>query len=832
MPNSPIQVVLNSNDFISVWDREGGGEQKDFFADRDDEFIAHKVNLTNQLSRLNRIQIENEFSTISFAKVVLRQSALAKSHRPTTSLFNKKVAPVVGAGDLGELFVELRFDSIKRLTDKISEAETSTRWKEKRESGKKVPNPSVLRSEIGAIEEILPYTASDKRKFSIIEGLEWLKNPLTGGAYIIELFEIPPPRQSWDNLENAKFKLFASFQEGLEGIGQGIVVSQLSNSVASISLFGVRLEDSDAPPNIQLTPVQSTVRRNNTARNVSLSKSRHAKLLNFLDRHPLVRKVLLPPIISKSNSAINKNESNSNSIFEIPLPKISKSYPRMGIIDGGVSDLFSNWVEDSWGLLSDSDKDVNHGTFIAGLVVAGNKHNARGVCNELDGCKIIDLDILPKASSFSNYFTKPLEFFAELELAVRELKSRNGVRIFNFSLNMEEHVSSGGYSPYAKILDKIAEENDVVFVISVGNTKRNNFRKEWPHDPLQALSILATSQNDIIQQPSESARNISVSALNPPELIGVVPFAPSNFSRRGPGIRVGLKPDLAHVGGAGTKVLGKGHGLYSCDSNGIKVDGCGTSYAAPIVAKTIASIDNLIEGVVSRESLMGMTIHHAYLPEILDTKEMRSVAKHLVGFGIPSCSDSILNGDERSITLVFANRVYPGRKMSFGFSWPPSLVVSGKCTGYAKLTIVSTPPFDYRYGAEFVRVNVEGYLRQEKRDGKYLGRLDPVYLPNSSDAKLFEKEQIEHSFKWSPIKVFEKAFPRGIGQSTNWRLEIEYLERDGEKVPFEGVPFTALLTISDLNKKAPVFNEMRQMLQSTGVKIMDIKTAARVIPRV
>lgn len=828
MANSPIQVVLNSSDFIAIWDREGGGSHKDFYADRDDEFIAHKQELTQQLSSLNKIQIENEFAQISYAKLVLKPSALAKSHRPTTSIFKKDIAPVIGAGDLGELYVEFRAGSIDKIKSKIQEAENKTKWKEK-EPGKFLPNPSVLRSEVGAIDKIIPYTAADKRKFSVNEGLEWLKNPLTGGVYIVELFETPPPRQNWDNLSNEKFLLFKSFTDGLMKIGNGLIVSRLTNSERSISMIGIRIEDSNAPANINFIPAQSTAKRQNTPKGISTVRGKHVQLIDFLDKHPLVRKVLLPPIITQSDGATAIKDRMKVSL---PILDPTKSYPKVGVIDGGVSNFFGDWIEDSWGLLSKNDKDENHGSFIAGLLVAGQKINGSKICNEFDGCRIIDLDILPKSDSFSNYFTKPLEFFDELEVGVKELKSRTGVRIFNFSLNIEEHVSSDGYSPYAKILDKIAEENDVIFIISVGNTKYNDFRKEWPDDPLQALSILAASRNDTIQKPSESSRNLSVSALNPPDLKGIVPFAPSSYSRRGPGIRVGLKPDLAHVGGCGTKLSGVGHGLISYDHKGNLVDGCGTSYATPHVSKLLASLDHAIEGDVSRESLIGMTIHNACLPEILNDKKLRDVAKHMVGFGRPNCSSSILEGNEHAITLVFANRVYPGRKMSFSFTWPPSLVIDGKCTGYAKLTIVSTPPFDYRYGAEFVRINVEGYLRQEQKDGKMLGRLDPIYLPDSADAKLYEKDQIEHAFKWSPIKVFEKKFKRGVGPSTNWKLDIEYLERDGEKVPFDGVPFTAILTIEDLNKKAPIFNEMRQMLQSTGVKILDIKTAARVIPRV
>ncbi len=51
-------------------------------------------------------------------------------------------------------------------------------------------------------------------------------------------------------------------------------------------------------------------------------------------------------------------------------------------------------------------------------------------------------------------------------------------------------------------------------------------------------------------------------------------------------------------------------------------------------------------------------------------------------------------------------------------------------------------------------------------------------------------------------------------------------------MPPDGVPFTVLLTIEDTSGKKPVFQEMRQSLQSLGVKIADIQTAARITPRV
>ena len=189
------------------------------------------------------------------------------------------------------------------------------------------------------------------------------------------------------------------------------------------------------------------------------------------------------------------------------------------------------------------------------MAVLGGSLNS--VCKELDGCYIIDLDILP-SKFYDSYYSKPLEFFNELEIAVQELKARTGVRIFNFSLNVEEHVTSSGYSIPAQILDKIAEDNDIIFIISAGNTHPAQMRKEWPSDPVAALKTLVTTRDDALKVPAESCRNISVSALNPPDIDGVVAYGLSNYSCKGISSRTGLKPDLAHVGGSGTKKYHKG----------------------------------------------------------------------------------------------------------------------------------------------------------------------------------------------------------------------------------------------------------------------------------
>lgn len=70
-----------------------------------------------------------------------------------------------------------------------------------------------------------------------------------------------------------------------------------------------------------------------------------------------------------------------------------------------------------------------------------------------------------------------------------------------------------------------------------------------------------------------------------------------------------------------------------------------------------------------------------------------------------------------------------------------------------------------------------------------------------------EAALIEHDLKWSPVKVYEKTFRRGVGPcSSNWRLFVEYLTRAGETMPDEGVPFTAIVTISEYQSPTSLFS--------------------------
>ena len=833
---SPIQVVLNPENYEEARDAGGGGGRKDFFAHRDGEFTAHRATLLAQIDTISGVLSAQKQGDVGFVKVILRREAWAKSHRPIASLFRHDRTPVVGGGDLGVMLVEARPGTLRQVAADIDKAETHTEMRFNEQKQKSEPYPSVRKSETGAIDRIELYGPSDRRSFSVEEAVAWLSNPMTGSRYQVELFDSPPPRSEWDRLDAGHRRLFESFVAGFGALDRGLTVERLANRRHKQPILSVRLDQSQDQPILRLNDPPVSERRRELAV-FDPNVDRHVRLLAFLESHPLVRRIELPGIVVRTARPTSSGLRTRPTSFTVPVRDSRLSYPRLGVIDGGISEALSEWVIDRWDILADEDTDLAHGTFIGGLAAVGSRLNSAEICPEPDGAELVDLAVFPnerKAGAFASYYPEGLpQFFDEMETAVSDARARHGVRVFNMSLNILQPAAPDRYSTHAARLDQIAEGNNAIVFISAGNIQPQDLRPEWPADATAALANLATARNDGLLTPAESVRNVAVAALNPPGHDRCLPFAPTRYSRRGPGLRACVKPDLAHVGGAGSQHPDLGHGLFSILPDGTIIDGCGTSYAAPLAAKTAAALDHAIEGEVSRETLIGLLVHHAEMPAALQDKALAPIAKHMVGFGIPPSADRILETGDHTITLVFASRIQRDQQINFRFQWPTSLVgPGGKCRGRAKITLVSTPPLDARFGSEFVRVNINAVLQQEQTNGRWRGRLEPLYLPSRREALPLEAERIEHGLKWSPVKIWAKTFPQGVGPSSNWRLFVEYLTRAGEVMPEEGVPFTVIATINDPDSEQPVFNDMRQNLQALGTQIADIRTAARITPRV
>jgi len=789
MPSNPIQVVLNSQNYVQRVDVQPGGGNKDFYEGRDAAFTSHRAKISSQISALTALKFSEEMP-LQYAHVELQDVAWAKSHRPIKALFQTGKIRAVGGNELGTLIVEVTAKDAALLAEKVLTAEDSPKRELNKKTEELEEKPSRLRSEVGAVREVRPYGAQDRRKFTIEGAIGWLSDPRTGGSYYVETFisiDVEPTSER----QQLEAKMLQSFQQGIRSLKLPLDLTSARTDWTPGAIFVIKILDDIKNREI------------------------HTRLIDYLDNHPVVRSVLLPPVLQSA-----KVDAREGDLVDLSPPDPEISYPVVGIIDTGVApvDVLNPWQAGSIDFFNNPDQNYGHGTFIAGLLSGGASMNAGSAFNEFP-CKYFDLGLHP-TSNYESYFPRGfLDFLEQLDVEIATAK-KSGVRVFNMSLSVTLPVDDSNYSLFANALDCISDKHNVLFVLPAGNLDESSVRDQWPDSPDDCLKMLAEYRHqgkDRIFQPADSLRSLVVGALDPEH--EVEEYRPSRYTRKGPGPSLGAKPDLSHVGG---EYDGAG-GLTSLSCDGRLVSGCGTSYASPLVAKTIAVLNQAIQGEPPIETLSALAIHSAKIPKSLAHKKLVNIARDFVGAGTPNVASQTLIGDDHEITLVFNGVLLPGHELGFNFAWPRNLVdAQGRCRGAAKLTLVYRPPIDRQFGAEFVLVNIDAWLRQEIVDQETGEISYKNRLKNDSDHGV-EKERVAHGAKWWPVKRFATKFPRGVGRSSQWKLVLESLCRSQFSIPDEGVPFCVVLTISDPSGNEDIFGDVRQQLQASGVKIEDIR---------
>lgn len=552
---------------------------------------------------------------------------------------------------------------------------------------------------------------------------------------------------------------------------------------------------------------------------------------------PLVRRITLPP----SLEIPPLDQSQAARAAVLPPPP-GQGAPVVGIIDGGVADI-APWRTGGTDPIDPADRDLAHGTFIAGLVAGARAMNPHIQAKlEPGGCRYYDIPLMPRPSLVPNYYIVFSDFFDQLEEEIIRAKSDAGVRVFNLSLGAPGMRRDLGYSVFAQALDDISAVHDILFVVSAGNLRGAKARPPWPSDGDAAVRLLArgTAADELITAPAEHLLGLSVGALNPPGIAGHGADLPTTYTRRGPGVGGARKPDLSHYGGVSQRG-GDRTGLSAFASDSTVVEKNGTSFAAPLVASTVATIDHRLEGAVPRETLIALLVHRAQRCEAMQHAALRHVAREFVGFGTAPPADACLSDRPHSISLVFSESLASRRELQFVFSWPRSLVTrGGKCRGRVDLTLAFTPPIDPQFDAECLRVQLEAYLHQIETNPD-TGEDDPQSRLNHYDSELpagldyTETYLLRTGLKWTPVKRYHLAMPRGRGTSSNWRLALRSSTRAGDVSqdvsPASAVPFTIVMTISDLEQTAPVYDEVRNEISRRGLELADITVAHRVRPR-
>ena len=840
MPNNPVQIILNDRDFHQAPDPGQPPRNKDFFEDEDKAFVAHKDSLLAAIDRIIDEIRASRYGPAAYLKIQMRNEALAKSYRPVWWLFKPDQFPCVGADAVGTLYFRAPLIYLKALRQRIEQAEASVETKYRRVDNKPYKAPTIARAEVGAIETIEIAPPEQKRAFSTAAALAALEDPRAVSGYQVELFETPAERVIADD-PLGRIALRRSLERLLLSLGLG-ARSYLAFEVGRTPVLEVQLT---TQPVDALIDNRGGVAGSDSGQEISLSSmdrnpERHEATLTALQKHPLVRAILPPVLLELTDDRSSSDATAAAEPVAIPVPEGRSTYPIVGVIDSGVAPVLDGWVAGRFDYLSSGEYDAVHGTNVAGLLTIGQTLNSVDVAPEANGCRLYDIPLYPNGPFMARYRRGFSDFLEEIEQAVAEAKNEHGVRVFNLSINAVAPVERHRYSIYASRLDQIADTYGVVFVNSAGNLPPAQARSAWQKRPVDVINYFASRTSpDTIFKPAESVRSISVGALNPPNT-NQIADAPTVYTTRGPGLQVGVKPDVACYGGTGGSGPGKPTGLASLSPSGGRQSVVGTSFAAPLVARTLAGLDTATEGGLSVEALRAMLLHHTAMPEPLTKRGLKDIGRQFAGFGRPRAVATMLETDDHQITLLFQSRLSIGEKkpviLRFPFSWPQSLVTDGRCSGLAKITLVYAPPLDPAFGAEFVRVNLEASLKQRQpepaSDGsvRFTNQIAARYLPKSTNLAIPEKALIDHGLKWWPAKQYESTFVEK-GSSSQWRLEVTSLVRAEAQFPAEGVPFAVLLTLADPDGSHPVFQEMRQWLQASAAVAQDVRTVTRLRPR-
>jgi hypothetical protein len=330
----------------------------------------------------------------------------------------------------------------------------------------------------------------------------------------------------------------------------------------------------------------------------------------------------------------------------------TQQLPTVAIVDAGVPANHRQLEPLRRGTFTDPDSSGvlgNHGTFVASRVVFGDP---RDPFNNPPSpmCQFLDVVVARDAISAEDKIISRAVNFAAANYP--------DVRTFNLSLG--DFRSFDSYPTVERTerllltqdLDNVIFARDILVVVAAGNSLPNTspsvaYPDHW-QDPTWKLGHWALGFNTLTC--GSFVRDWTI-------LGGVasVPFAPSPFSRVGPGLAGSPVPDFAAHGGNANQAYGwsAGLGVYGLSLDGLWEDKVGTSFATPLLARECAFAVQSLQTVcppgsrpfgATIKALLALTATAMPLPESLHT-----LASVTLGYGEASSAPIRVASEDAAI---------------------------------------------------------------------------------------------------------------------------------------------------------------------------------------
>lgn len=513
---------------------------------------------------------------------------------------------------------------------------------------------------------------------------------------------------------------------------------------------------------------------------------------------------------------------------ELAKPIENEEYPIIGILDSGVesSEYLSPWrLDNEYNAADLDDYDINrkHGTMVASVAIYGDVLEQK----EYTGCGPLKF-----VSCIVNTESQNISILEdELIMHIRDAVAKYpNVKIWNLSQGSSCEVSDFDFSDFAKALDDIQKQHNILICKSAGNSINNIGRITLGAESIRALTVGSVCNEGMHVDDLKEGLH-------------------SPFSRIGYGPESLIKPEIVHYGGnrhTGIKVLTGADFLHNQK---------GTSFSTPRVASLASHLYHRMGLPFDPTLIKALIVHNANYPLVVD-KSVLNFDK-LYGFGVPSTLDDMLNNDENEFTMVWQPNF--NNKTDFqiiDFPYPESLVdEEGNLYGIVTVTVVTNPILKSGEGNEYCQSEIEVKLGPiESLQHCILGAVGtPKTYRNEDRIKMFniltvdkyskrqpelmrERNLILQRHKWHPVKKYQvdlsslrPAIKNKIQEQQKWAMVIRSLTRDASTLELheDGVvneiSATIIVTIRDPKNKGVVYSEGIRLLNSRNFEHSDIR---------
>ena len=528
--------------------------------------------------------------------------------------------------------------------------------------------------------------------------------------------------------------------------------------------------------------------------------------------------------------------------IELTQPDPHEEYPMVGVLDSGISKIeaFENWLADeSHTNFLEEDMDRSHGTFVAGILLHGDKLEGQEMTG-FKGCKLFDATVAPKRELMRQMSE------AELIDNIKEaINSVIDINVWTLSAGSDKEADPFTFSDFGVALDKLQEENNVIICKSAGNC--DNFTRNAPKRR--------------ISRSADSVRSLLVGSVAHKKALHDMAEInePSPFTRIGDGPSNLTKPDLVHYGGNAGMNNGSitATGVNSFSSDGQIVSNIGTSFSTPRITSIVAGLSHKLEEEFDPLLIKALTIHSAKYPDSLNLTDEEKLKQ--MGFGIPSSIDDIIYNTPNEITLILQDTIEKGKYLDImDFPYPDLIDEDGFYYGEITVTLVTSPLLDHTQGTEYCQSNLDVYfgtyddkitkegrtirneIRREGSTNVLNGNMYSTRAIKKNTA--FKGERLLRGFyqKFQPVKKWAvnldefKPSPKKqfLEAPKNWYLKLDGLYRAFAENNYLNLSqdFCLVISIRDNKNRTNIYDQVTQKLNQLNFiqKNIQLKKEVRV----